>query len=180
MGQVQSAKILFLGLDNAGKSSIISYFESRGEVVAAEEPTVGFKEKDIKFKGVNFKIWDVAGKENVRGLWKHYYAEKDGIVYVLDSSNPQKLDEGIQQLKMILGEHELQNSILLVLANKQDIPNSADPEEIKQRLQPFVGEKRVWAVYPATTKVPGGEYVLKAFWWLSKAIREKKKHETKN
>eukprot|EP01098_Paradermamoeba_levis_P013110 TRINITY_DN5892_c0_g6_i1.p1 TRINITY_DN5892_c0_g6~~TRINITY_DN5892_c0_g6_i1.p1 ORF type:complete len:157 (-),score=43.94 TRINITY_DN5892_c0_g6_i1:127-597(-) len=103
MGQVQSAKILFLGLDNAGKSSIISYFESRGEVVAAEEPTVGFKEKDIKFKGVNFKIWDVAGKENVRGLWKHYYAEKDGIVYVLDSSNPQKLDEGIQQLKMIFG-----------------------------------------------------------------------------
>eukprot|EP01097_Dermamoeba_algensis_P008215 TRINITY_DN538_c0_g1_i1.p1 TRINITY_DN538_c0_g1~~TRINITY_DN538_c0_g1_i1.p1 ORF type:complete len:192 (-),score=57.82 TRINITY_DN538_c0_g1_i1:91-666(-) len=178
MGAIE-AKILFLGLDNSGKSSVISYFESRGEVHTSEEPTVGFKEKNIKYKSVNFRIWDVAGKENVRGLWKHYYSDKDAVVFVLDASNADRLEQGINQLKLVLGEGELKDSVLLVLANKQDLPDAVDAEAIRVKLQPFVGEKRVWKVFNSTTKVPGGELVQQAFWWLSKALKERKKETEK-
>ena len=170
-------KILFLGLDNSGKTSIISYFEHKGTLEQVEEPTVGFVIKSIKYKRVEFKIWDVAGKESVRPLWKHYYEVNDAVIFVIDAADEKRLDEALTTLKAVVREPELESAILLILANKQDIPGAIDAGEIKKRVEGFIGKKRVWECLPTTTKVAGGELVQQAFWWLSKQIREKKAKE---
>jgi len=167
-------KILFLGLDNAGKTSIITYFENKGTLEQVEEPTVGFVIKGIKYKRVDFKIWDVAGKESVRPLWKHYYEVNDAVVFVIDASDHKRIDEAVNTLKSVCREPELEGSILLVLANKQDIPGAMEAKDIKAKIEGFIGQKRVWECLPTTTKIAGGELVQQSFWWLGRQIREKK------
>jgi len=170
-------KILFLGLDNSGKTSIISYFENKGTLEQVEEPTVGFVIKGIKYKRVDFKIWDVAGKESVRPLWKHYYEVNDAVVFVVDVSDEKRIDEAISTLKNVVREPELENSILLILANKQDIAGAMEASAFKAKVEGFIGKKRVWECLPTSTKTSEGDSVQDAFVWLAKQIRDKKAKE---
>lgn len=103
------SRILVLGIDSAGKTSFLNKFENP-TVEVPVEPTEAYVIKDIKVKGIKFNVWDVAGKESTRSLWKHYYAEgkTDAIIWVVDSScDQEKLEESFSCLQSAIMDPQL-------------------------------------------------------------------------
>ncbi len=123
MGTVQT-KVLVLGLDGAGKSAVVQYLASKGITNESTVPTTAYNVKDIKYKGINLAVWDVAGKESLRSLWRHYYDGTDAIVWVVDSHDQARIEESVTQLKRCLDEPDLKDPVILILANKQDLPGA--------------------------------------------------------
>jgi GTPase SAR1 family protein len=86
----RDVRILMVGLDAAGKTTIL-YQLKMGETVKTI-PTIGFNVETLDYKGLNFTVWDVGGQDKIRVLWKHYYQNTDGLIFVVDSNNPGILD----------------------------------------------------------------------------------------
>ena len=76
----------------------------------------------VTYKNVKFNVWDVGGQEKIRPLWRHYYTGTQGLVFVVDSSDRDRIDEARQELHRILSDREMKDCLLLVFANKQDLP----------------------------------------------------------
>ena len=81
----RDARILMIGLDAAGKTSIL-YQLKMAELVKTI-PTIGFNVEMLDYKGLRLTIWDVGGQDKIRILWKHYYQNTDGILFVVDSND---------------------------------------------------------------------------------------------
>ena len=82
-------RILMVGLDAAGKTTIL-YKLKLGEVVTTI-PTIGFNVETVEYKNISFTVWDVGGQQSIRQLWKHYYANTDAIIYVIDSNDNKRI-----------------------------------------------------------------------------------------
>lgn len=117
MGSSQSSapsRILLLGIDGAGKTSLLNKHENPGEAQEQVQPTDGFIVKDVKVKGVKLSVWDVAGKEATRSLWKHYYEQgiTHAIIWVVDSADTQaRLEESRAALTGALLDPHLQGTL---------------------------------------------------------------------
>ena len=79
------AKILILGLDGAGKTTIMYQMQLHENVHAV--PTIGFNVEQVNYKGLEFTLWDIGGQTKLRGMWQHYYSNSDAVIYVLDTSD---------------------------------------------------------------------------------------------
>jgi small GTP-binding protein len=112
-------RALMLGLDAAGKTTIL-YKLKLGEVVSSV-PTIGFNVETVEFQKVKFTVWDVGGQDKIRQLWKHYYQNTQALIYVVDSSDKERVEIAREELQKMLAEDELKDAVLLVLANKQDM-----------------------------------------------------------
>ena len=113
-------RILMVGLEAAGKTTILSKFHL-GEIVTTD-PTTGSKVETVEYKNIRFTAGDVGGQGNTRPFWSQYFQDTRGIVFVVDSNDQERLTEVREELQRILNEDELKNALLLVLANKQDLP----------------------------------------------------------
>merc|ERR1712226_486629 len=111
-------RILILGLDGAGKTTIL-YRLQVGEVVTTI-PTIGFNVETVTYKNLKFQVWDLGGQTSIRPYWRCYYSNTDAIIYVVDSVDKERIGISKQELVSML-EEELKSSILVVLANKQDL-----------------------------------------------------------
>ena len=78
-----------VGLDNAGKTTIL-YKLKIGEVVTTI-PTIGFNVENVEYKNLKFTVWDVGGQQSIRQLWKHYYSNTDGIIFVIDANDTKRI-----------------------------------------------------------------------------------------
>jgi ADP-ribosylation factor 6 len=87
--------------------------------------TVGFNVETVTYKNVKFNVWDVGGQDKIRPLWRHYYTGTQGLVFVVDSQDRERIDEAKQELHRILSDREMKDCLLLVFANKQDLPGGA-------------------------------------------------------
>jgi ADP-ribosylation factor protein 6 len=85
-------------------------------------PTVGFNVESVTYKNVKFNVWDVGGQDKIRPLWRHYYSGTQGLIFVVDSSDTARLEEARSELHKIINDREMKDALLLVFANKQDIP----------------------------------------------------------
>lgn len=83
---------------------------------------VGFNVETVTYKNVKFNVWDVGGQDKIRPLWRHYYTGTQGLVFVVDSQDKERIDEAKQELHRILADREMKDCLLLVFANKQDLP----------------------------------------------------------
>ena len=83
---------------------------------------VGFNVETVTYKNVKFNVWDVGGQDKIRPLWRHYYTGTQGLVFVVDSQDRERIDEAKQELHRILSDREMKDCLLLVFANKQDLP----------------------------------------------------------
>ncbi|GAA6063327.1 hypothetical protein JCM10212_003913 [Sporobolomyces blumeae] len=110
-------RILMLGLDSAGKTTIL-YRLQIGEVVTTI-PTIGFNVETVQYKNIKFQVWDLGGQTSIRPYWRCYYADTKAVVYVVDSSDRERLPINKAELLAMLNEEELQDAKLLVFANKQ-------------------------------------------------------------
>ncbi|KAK6171412.1 ADP-ribosylation factor-like protein 4C [Patella vulgata] len=137
MGSSASIQIVMVGLDTTGKTTIL-YRLKFGQYMNAI-PTVGFNCEKIegkvgKVKGVSFTIWDIGGKDNMRPLWKSYLRSADGIIFVIDSSDKERMEEAKIELNKFVKSHNTSKLPTLVIANKQDLQEALDPEEIEKML----------------------------------------------
>jgi len=90
-------------------------------------PVVGFNVETVTYKNVKFNVWDVGGQDKIRPLWRHYYTGTQGLVFVVDSQDRERIDEAKQELHRILSDREMKDCLLLVFANKQDLPGGSLP-----------------------------------------------------
>ncbi len=95
-----------------------------GRVFACRR-AVGFNVETVTYKNVKFNVWDVGGQDKIRPLWRHYYTGTQGLVFVVDSQDRERVDEAKQELHRILSDREMKECLLLVFANKQDLPGGA-------------------------------------------------------
>uniref|UniRef100_A0A3B3QW10 ADP-ribosylation factor-like protein 2 n=1 Tax=Paramormyrops kingsleyae TaxID=1676925 RepID=A0A3B3QW10_9TELE len=123
-------RLLMLGLDNAGKTTILKKFN--GEDVSTISPTLGFNIKTLEHRGFKLNIWDVGGQKSLRSYWRNYFESTDGLVWVVDSADKLRLADCRQELSALLLEERLAGATLLVFANKQDLPGALSKDEIRE------------------------------------------------
>ena len=99
-GLQKDVRILMLGLDAAGKTSIL-YKLKLGEVVTTI-PTIGFNVESVKYANLNFQVWDVGGQDRIRPLWRHYFMNAQAIVWVVDSCDRARVGESGHELAKLL------------------------------------------------------------------------------
>lgn len=102
-------------------------------------------------KGVNFLVWDVGGQEKLRPLWKSYTRCTDGIVFVLDSVDVERMEEAKMELVRTARSPENAGVPILILANKQDLPGAREPKELEKLLglQELGGSQHAWHIQSA-------------------------------
>lgn len=123
MGKIFGSKemrLLMLGLDAAGKTTILYKLKLGQDVTTI--PTVGFNVETVTYKNVKFNVWDVGGQDKIRPLWRHYFSGTQGLIFVIDSCDTVRMEEARQELHRIINDREMKDSLLLVFANKQDLP----------------------------------------------------------
>lgn len=115
----KEAKVLMLGLDAAGKTTIL--YQLKLGLTVETIPTMGFVYESIQIKNFKLSVWDVAGQDSLRSLWKHYYQNTKAVIFVVDSSDKARMDLAKNELQKIVGDDELKDATLLLLANKMDL-----------------------------------------------------------
>ncbi|KAG1961445.1 Ras-related small GTP-binding family protein [Pimephales promelas] len=110
-------RILMVGLDAAGKTTIL-YKLKLGEIVTTI-PTIGFNVETVEYKNISFTVWDVGGQDKIRPLWRHYFQNTQGLIFVVDSNDRERVNEAREELMRMLAEDELRDAVLLIFANKQ-------------------------------------------------------------
>eukprot|EP01099_Mayorella_cantabrigiensis_P003916 TRINITY_DN293_c0_g2_i1.p1 TRINITY_DN293_c0_g2~~TRINITY_DN293_c0_g2_i1.p1 ORF type:complete len:181 (-),score=40.53 TRINITY_DN293_c0_g2_i1:117-659(-) len=156
-------RILMVGLDAAGKTTIL-YKLKLGEIVTTI-PTIGFNVETVEYKNINFTVWDVGGQDKIRPLWKHYFQNTQGLIFVVDTNDHERVTEARQELEKMLNEDELRESVVLVLANKQDLPNSMRVPELTEKLGLNLVRNRKWFVQ--STCATSGDGLYEGLDWLS-------------
>jgi len=179
MGSSVSAKILFIGLDGAGKTSLLTYLK-QGPNDVAPKPSIGFDTKEVKYKNVDMSIFDVAGAAKVRELWKHYYPKMDAVVWVIDCADAARFPESKQALSTALKDASMSRDCpILVSANKSDVPGAKSEDEVKKALDlDTLLKGRVWAIKHTNSKQGNG--VSDSFKWLSSEIKADLKRKRKS
>nr|XP_043608572.1 ADP-ribosylation factor-like [Erigeron canadensis] len=163
-------RILMVGLDAAGKTTIL-YKLKLGEVVTTI-PTIGFNVETVEYKNISFTVWDVGGQDKIRPLWRHYFQNTQGLIFVVDSNDRDRVLEAKDELHRMLSEDELKDAVLLVFANKQDLPNAMNAAEITDKLGLHSLRQRHW--YIQSTCATTGEGLYEGLDWLSNNIASKK------
>ncbi|EDV24754.1 uncharacterized protein TRIADDRAFT_17057, partial [Trichoplax adhaerens] len=125
--------LLTVGLDGAGKSTILRCLQ--GGIIEGVSTTVGFNNFSLQLYGRKIITYDVGGGPRIRGIWKNYYHDVHGIIYVVDASDHNKLEENLEVLEEVVKHDKSKGKPILVLANKQDIPNAIDKERLVKQLQ---------------------------------------------
>jgi small GTP-binding protein len=145
-----------LGLDAAGKTTVL-YKLKLGEPVTTIT-TIGFNVETIEYKGFNLNIWDVGGQDRRRLLWRHYYDKTHGLIFVVDSNDIRRIEEARIELHKLLKADELRDSVVLIYANKQDLPNAIKPQELGQQLHLNSIINRPWKVQGTCATTGDGLY----------------------
>jgi len=163
-------RILLVGLDAAGKTSIL-YKLKLNEMVTTI-PTIGFNVEQVDYKNLSMTIWDVGGQDKIRALWRHYYQNTDAIIFVVDSNDSVRMELAMEELQTMLRDPELRDSALLVLANKQDLPASLKVPAVADALNLKSLRNRDWHIQGCTA--PTGDGLFEGLDWLSETMNKRK------
>lgn len=152
-----------------GKTTIL-YKLKLGEIVTTI-PTIGFNVETVQYKKVSFTVWDVGGQDKIRPLWRHYFQNTQGLIFVVDSNDRERIGEAAEELNKMLREEELKDVVVLVLANKQDLPNAMSVSEVTDKLGLHSLGARKW--YIQSTCATTGDGLYEGLDWLSSALNAK-------
>lgn len=165
--QGRELRILLLGLDNAGKTTILKKLAS--EDVTHITPTQGFNIKSVMADDVRLNVWDIGGQRKIRPYWRNYFENTDVLIYVIDSSDRKRFDETAMELSELLEEDKLKNVPVLIFANKQDLLTAAKASEIAGGLQLVKIRDRSWQIQACSAL--SGEGIKDGMEWISKNIK---------
>ncbi|KAA0061085.1 ADP-ribosylation factor 2-like [Cucumis melo var. makuwa] len=130
-----------------------------------------FNVETVEYKNISFTVWDVGGQDKIRPLWRHYFQNTQGLIFVVDSNDRDRVVEARDELHRMLNEDELRDAVLLVFANKQDLPNAMNAAEITDKLGLHSLRQRHW--YIQSTCATSGEGLYEGLDWLSNNIANK-------
>ncbi|XP_051121246.1 uncharacterized protein LOC127244791 isoform X2 [Andrographis paniculata] len=159
-----------LGLDAAGKTTIL-YKLHIGEVLSTV-PTIGFNVEKVQYKNVIFTVWDVGGQEKLRPLWRHYFNNTDGLIYVVDSLDRERIGKAKAEFQTIIRDPFMVNAVILVFANKQDMRGAMPPEEVCEGLGLYELKHRKWHIQG--TCALRGDGLYEGLDWLASTLKEHK------
>ncbi|NXA40344.1 ARL14 protein, partial [Eudromia elegans] len=146
--RVKQGNILMLGLDSAGKSTLLYKLKYNDHFLTI--PTIGFNVDMIETqKDFTLTFWDVGGQQKMRQLWGNFLENTDGLLYVVDSSDKQRLEESKKEFERVLRNEFLKNVPVVLLANKQDLPGALNAEEVTRRfnMKRYCSDRN-WYVQP--------------------------------
>merc|ERR1711937_670583 len=142
MGLLSLLRILMLGLDNSGKTSILKRLSD--EDITHIMPTQGFNIKSLLHEGFKLNVWDIGGQKTIRPYWKNYFENTDALIYVVDSSDRRRLEEAGEELAALLEEDKLQGIPVLIFANKQDLISAVPGDELIETMGLMDIKDRPW------------------------------------
>jgi ADP-ribosylation factor 1/2 len=166
----KDTRILMLGLDAAGKTSIL-YKLKIGEIVSTI-PTIGFNVESVEYKRLRLVVWDVGGQEKIRALWRHYYQNTDALIFVIDSNDIERLDEAKETLHTLLSDDLLRGVPVLIYCNKQDLPRAVSVPEIIRRIEIGSCIDHKWLVQGCSAIGDNGDNgLIGGLEWLNKVLK---------
>ena len=126
------AKILFLGLDNAGKTTLLTVLKH--QKVSQMPPTKHAHSEELSIQNVNIHAFDLGGHEAMRKVWREYFTKIDAVVYLVDSADPERFEESKEELDKLLNTEDIGNIPVLVLGNKIDKKDAVGEDEFRLAL----------------------------------------------
>jgi ADP-ribosylation factor protein 1 len=173
----RDVRLLMLGLDAAGKTTLL-YKLKLGETISTI-PTIGFNVETVEYKRLRLTTWDIGGQMAVRRLWRHYYQNVQGLIFVIDSKDIDRLgshkdsedktDTVRDELARLVAEDDLRGVPILLYANKQDIYGALEPQQIAERLGlNSLLRGRQWFIQGATAT--SGLGIFEGLDWLASEL----------
>ena len=129
----KKANIVFLGLDNAGKSALLHVLKT--DRVTQTRPTIHPHSEELKMGNLVLNTYDLGGHETARKIWKDYFPAVNAILFLVDSVDVGRFKEAKIELDKILETPELVNIPIAILGNKIDMAGAVSMEELKEALQ---------------------------------------------
>jgi len=124
-----------------------------------------------EYKNISFTVWDVGGQDKIRPLRRHYFQNTQGLIFVVDSNDRERINEAADELAKMLQEDELRDAVLLVFANKQDLPNAMTAAEVTDKLGLNQLRNKRW--YIQATCASQGQGLYEGLDWLSSELSKK-------
>ncbi|CAF0787390.1 unnamed protein product [Rotaria sp. Silwood1] len=166
------SRILMLGLDAAGKTTIL-YKVKLNETVQTI-PTIGFNVETVTpAPGITFTVWDIGGQHKIRPLYRHYFDKTDGLIFVVDSSDQERFQEARDELFSIITDEHMCSVPFVIIANKSDLPTAVKPSELIQQLNLHSIPRRKWFIQ--STCATTGDGVVEAMQQLAQMIKDNRK-----
>ena len=147
-------RILILGLDNAGKTTILKALAGEGDPMAEQGSTQGFNLKQLEFNGKKANFADLGGQRSLREYWSNYYSSSDCLVFVVDSSDNRRIEEAHETFRNVM--EEIPTAPLLVFANKQDLATAKTADIIAEKLNLTEYRTRKWHIQGCSAKTGDG------------------------
>uniref|UniRef100_A0A8C8ZBK1 ADP-ribosylation factor-like protein 14 n=1 Tax=Prolemur simus TaxID=1328070 RepID=A0A8C8ZBK1_PROSS len=171
--KAKQAQILLLGLDSAGKSTLLYKLKFAEGITTI--PTIGFNVETIELeKSLSLIVWDVGGQEKMRTVWDYYCENTDGLVYVVDSTDQQRLEDSRREFEHILKNEHIKNVPVVLLANKQDMPGALTAKDITRMLRvKKLCSDRNWYVQPCCAIT--GDGLAEGFRKLTEFVKSRMK-----
>jgi len=163
-------RILMVGLDAAGKTTILHQLGKIGEIKTL--PTIGFYVESLDYKNFNFIVFDIGGADKMRLLFRHYYQNTKGLIFVVDSNDRDRIEDAAEELKKMLAEEELKDCCVLIMANKQDLNGALSTDEVTKALGMESLKERTWFVQ-GTSGITG-QGLEEGLNWMASVLLNKK------
>lgn len=171
LGDGQKAKIVIVGLNNAGKTTIL-YRMHTGQAMQTQ-PTIASNVEEVKYDELTFQVWDLGGQEDLRAQWSSYFSAADAVIFVVDSHDQDNSTLAKMEFFNVLLLEDLKNAYVLVLANKQDIPGSRNPGQIAEDFGLNTIRKHEWHIQGCCALT--GDGLKEGFGWIANKIKLSRK-----
>jgi len=172
--------VLILGIDKAGKTTLLEklktlYSDVEGLPPDRIVPTVGLNIGRVEAHKAKLIFWDLGGQLGLRVIWEKYYEEAHAVVFVVDSASPARFEDTKSALDKVIRHPDLQGAPVLVLANKQDLPESVNAEELAR----FLELKKQKSIQSRVQGISAheGSGIQEGVLWLVEAMRNNKRTE---
>ena len=162
-------KIIIVGMNNAGKTTIL-YKLALDEVIVTE-PTIGSNVEEVQHQNLRLQVWDLGGQENLRAAWDAYYANTHAVIFVIDSADDSQVQTAKAEFLTMLVHQELRDAVLLIFANKADMPTARSTQELTQIYGFDEIQDHDWNIQPCCALT--GDGLAEGLDWLSAKLSEK-------
>ena len=168
----KNASLLFLGLDNAGKTTLLGKLKTNK--IISTGPTGQPNNEELKMDGNTFNTYDLGGHESARKVWRTYFPAIDGIIFLVDASLPERFKESKKELEDVLSHPDLDDVPVVILGNKIDLSTAVSEQELRDSLDfnsLLAKETRPLALYMGSVVKEIG--YADAFRWIGSELDKK-------